>query len=115
MMSTLNVRSRLSDMDEKDTLSSAPLTLRIFSRIGEVRSISCDSVTLFAKDNAKGQFGGSISIRRGHTDALIAIANSPVIAYSNGTVLAKIPVSNGFAAVSKNIVSVFSDSDEISI
>lgn len=115
MMSTLNIRNRLSDMNEKAALSSMPITLRIFNCAGEVRSLSCDSVTLCAKDNAKGQFGGSIGIHRGHADALIALSNSPILAYSGGVVLAEIPVSNGFAFVSKNMVSVFSDSDEINI
>lgn len=99
-------------MDEKNPLSSAPITLRIFNCIGEVQSLSCDSVTLCAKDNAKGQFGGSIGIHRGHADALIALSDSPILAYSGGTVLAEIPISNGFAFVSRNIVTVFSDSNE---
>lgn len=109
MMSTLNIRSRLSDMTENDVLQSKPITLRIFNCIGEVQSLSCDSVTLCAKDNAKGQLGGSIGIHRGHADALIALSDSPIRAYLAGTVLAEIPISNGFAFVSKNVVTVFSD------
>lgn len=109
MMSTLNIRNRLSDMNEKDVSPSAPITLRIFNCMGEAQTLSCDSVTLCAKDNAKGQFGGSMGIHRDHADALIALSDSPIRAYSDGTLLAEIPISNGFAFVSKNVVTVFSD------
>ncbi len=96
-------------MNEKDVSPSAPITLRIFNCMGEAQTMSCDSVTLCAKDNAKGQFGGSMGIHRDHADALIALSDSPILAYSDGTVLAEIPISNGFAFVSKNVVTVFSD------
>jgi len=88
------------------------LTLSIVTPTGENTVIHCDSVRLTIADGIKKKnAGGSFGIRKGHTDALIAIAQGPVIALMNGGTIFEGTIGPGFAAVSgKNTVSVLTDS-----
>lgn len=85
------------------------LTLIILSPEGERARVECDSVTVFARDDARGEGGGSVGIRRGHIPAVIALENnSRVTAKSAGSIVSEHIVSGGFARVKDNTVTVIS-------
>ena len=89
------------------------LTLRIVTPEGEKASVPCDSVTLFARDGAGGEGGGSVGIRRGHLPAVIALENkSTVKAATGGKSAASFTVSNAFARVRDNVVTVVAETAE---
>ena len=83
------------------------LTLLIVTPEGEQVRIQCGSVTLYARDNARGEGGGSIGIRKGHLPALISLkAGSAVKARTDGRDAVVGTVSGGFASVRNNTVTV---------
>ena len=86
------------------------LTLVILSPEGERARIECDSVTVFARDNARGEGGGSLGIRRGHIPAVAALEkNSRVTAKSAGRVISEYVVSGGFVRLKDNTVTVIAE------
>ena len=81
--------------------------LVILTPAGEAASVECDHVNLFARDNAAGENGGSVGIRRGHAPAVVALeANSVVAAKSCGREVFRTTVSGGFARVGSDRVTV---------
>ena len=86
------------------------LTLRIVTPSGVAASVDCDSVTLIARDDADGNGGGSVGIRRGHIPAVIALENgSAVKTSSDGAQLRSFTVSGAFARVRDNVVTVVAE------
>lgn len=80
------------------------LLLKIVTPAGEVASVECDSIRLQIPDDENGRQGGSMGIRRGHTDALLAVAPGTVTAV--GETVREFPVSGGFAFVERDVVTV---------
>lgn len=84
-----------------------PITLIIVAPEGEKARLACASVTLFAMDNAAGENGGSMGIRRGHMPAVIALERgSAVKARVEDGSETVFGVSGGFAKVENDIVTV---------
>lgn len=90
------------------------LCIRILTPLGEGAPVACDSVTLFAMDNERGEGGGSVGIRRGHIPAVIALEpGSAVRARLNGAEVFSMTVPGGFAFVKDDTVTVLmSDAPE---
>ena len=82
------------------------LVLKIVTPGGEKASVECDSVRLQIPDDEKGQQGGSLGIRKGHTDALLAVAPGTVTAVSSDGAVQEFAVGSGFAFVEKDVVTV---------
>ncbi|MBR3767763.1 MAG: hypothetical protein IKL10_05940 [Clostridia bacterium] len=83
-----------------------PLTLVIVTPEGALPQIRCESITLTVKDNEKGKGGGSYGIRKGHTNSLIATDKGEVRAFINGEKVFSVLLSEGFAGVDKNTVTI---------
>lgn len=82
------------------------LLLRVVTPTGEVVALSCDSVHMQMPDDADGKNGGWIGIRRGHTDAMIALTEGEIQALMDGVLLRIIHVGEGVASVSRDVVTV---------
>ena len=90
-----------------------PLEFVLVTPEGEAARLLCDSVTVFAADDANGENGGSVGIRRGHLPAVIALeSRSYVSARAEGAQVFKARVGGGFAHVRNNTVTVITDSLE---
>ena len=75
----------------------------------EVR-IMCDSVRFSIPDGAGGKkSGGLVGIRRGHTDALMAVAEGTVFAFSGGRQIFSCAVGEGLAVVTGESVTILTD------
>ena len=94
-------------------MTDCPLTLKVLTPEGAELTAACDHVNLFALDNAAGEGGGSVGVRRGHCRALIALApGSSVTAKREGAAVKKVRVLGGFAMVRDDTVTVLTDSFE---
>ncbi len=82
------------------------VTLKILSPGGMNRTMECDSVMLWMAPDSKGKGEGSIGIRKGHTDAVIALGSGPVEARVNGQTVFSAVTKGGFATVSDDVVTV---------
>ena len=83
------------------------IELRLLTPEGELARTECDSVNLFARDNAKGEGGGSVGIRPGHLPAVIALEpGSSVTALAGGKEVLRAFVGGGFARVGRNLVVI---------
>lgn len=82
------------------------LLLRVVTPTGEVANVTCDSIRMQTPDGTDGKNGGWIGIRRGHTDALLALTAGDIQALLDGQLLRRIRVSEGFATVSQDVVTV---------
>ena len=85
---------------------SAPLTLKIVTPEGVDQSFDCDSVTLWMAPDAKGNGEGSIGIRKGHAEAVIALGNGPLEARLSGSMVFSGISEGGFATVRSDIITV---------
>ncbi len=86
------------------------LTLLIVTPEGEKLRIACEAVTFFARDNEKGEGGGSVGIRRGHLPALAALEpGSVVFARADGKDFPAGTVSRGFVSVKNDVVTVIAE------
>ena len=82
------------------------LTLKIVTPEGTDQTVDCESVILWMAGDHKGKGEGSIGIRKGHTDAVIALGNGPLQALSNGKSVFSAQTQGGFAMVSHNVITV---------
>jgi len=85
------------------------LTLTVVTPDRAYSPLRCDSVHLTVCDNEKGRGGGSCGIRPGHIDALFALEPGPLTASLNGQKLLTARCGGGFATVSRNRVTVVTD------
>jgi len=86
----------------------------LLTPLKEVASCSCDAVSLWEKDDAAGQGGGSIGIRRGHLPAVIALAeNGPLRVTLAGKTCISGKVHGGFARIEPGSVTVLTPSAEV--
>lgn len=89
------------------------LLLKVVTPNGEAASIPCDSVRIQLPDDPNGKNGGWLGIRKGHTDALLAVSAGEVLVLRDGILLRTIRVSDGFANVRDDVVTVFTESVEM--
>ncbi|MBO4562732.1 MAG: F0F1 ATP synthase subunit epsilon [Clostridia bacterium] len=83
------------------------LTFVLLTPEGEAKRLECDSVTLEARDNDMGEGGGSFGIRRGHLPLIAALKpGSEAKISSGGRVIASLKISDGFASVKNDTVTV---------
>ena len=82
------------------------MTLKIVTPEGIDQSVECDSVTLWMAPDRSGKGEGSIGIRHGHTDAMIALGNGRTEARLNGKPIFSAQTEGGFATVSNDTVTV---------
>ena len=88
------------------------LLLRVVTPNGEAVTLTCDSIRLQTPDGTDGKNGGWLGVRRGHTDALIALAEGNIQPLLDGQLLHTIHVSEGFATVSQDVVTVMCNTAE---
>lgn len=88
------------------------LHLKIVAPTGIGAEVDCDSIQLIMTDDKDGNSGGSIGIRDGFTDAMIAVAPGPIEARLAGNTVLKKHVGSGFATVRNNMVTVLADTLE---
>ncbi len=94
-------------MDEK-----RPITLSVLTPDGEVCRVECDSVRLPVPDpKDRGAPGGTVGIRRGHTDALMAVSPGKIEAFADGKPVLSCQLEGGIAVVSENTVRVLTGKD----
>ena len=82
------------------------LTLKIVTPEGTDKTVDCDSVILWLAADEKGRGEGSIGIRKGHTNTVIALGNGPISAGINGKAVFSGQTQGGFATVFENVVTV---------
>ncbi len=82
------------------------LTLKIVTPEGVDQTVSCDSISLWMASDKKGIGEGSIGIRKGHTDAVIALGNGNIEARLDGRTVFSAGTEGGFATVLDDIVTV---------
>lgn len=90
-------------------MEDLPLLLTITTP-DETRSIRCEAVSFTVPDSeAHPNAGGSVGIRRGHTDALMAVAAGRIVARAAGSVVLTVGVAPGFAVVRRDEITVITD------
>ena len=95
-------------------MNGMPLTMRILTPEGELVSARCESVTLYARDNEKGEGGGSFGILKGHMPLIAALEEgSPAIAKSGGREIMRAKIRGGFAYAADDIITVIATGAEI--
>lgn len=82
------------------------LLLRVVTPNGEAVTLTCDSIRLQTPDGTDGKNGGWLGVRRGHTDALIALMAGDIQAWMEGRLLRTLHISDGFATVKNDVVTV---------
>ena len=87
-----------------------PMEFVLVTPEGEAARLACDSVNLFAADNANGENGGSVGIHRGHLPAVIALEKgSAVIVKAEGREIFRAKTEGGFAHVRDDRVTVLTE------
>ncbi len=82
------------------------INLVIVTPTGEAERVQCSAVTLYARDNKKGEGGGSVGILRGHAPAVIALEESSRIICTLDGQKKVFTVDGGFASVQNDTVTV---------
>ena len=83
------------------------LRFRLLTPAGEGFSGPCDYVELTAKDDAAGNGGGSLGIRRGHLPAVVALEEGGrVRVLREGETAYAARVRGGFARITREEVTV---------
>lgn len=76
-------------------------------------AVRCDAVSFSVPDGANGKDGGSVGIRPGHTNAMMALASGKITARLEGQDVLSCTTSGGFAMVEGHRVTVLSDGLQI--
>ena len=91
-------------------MEANPIHLSIVFPGGEELSVMCGSVRFSVPDSADGRIpGGAVGIRRGHADAMMAVARCEVLAFSGGEKIFSKKVTGGVATVSRDTVMILAD------
>ena len=94
-------------------MEEKPLLLSVLTPGGEKCSVRCDSVRFSVPDGKGGKIpGGSVGIRRGHTDALMAVAPGKIEGFSDGDAVLSCLVDGGLAVIGGDKVSVLTNRAE---
>lgn len=83
--------------------------VRIVTPDGVGAEYSCDSVCLQMSDDRYGKNGGSLGIRKGHADAVIALTEGKIEAKLDGNVVFRVWVSGGFAVMKNGELSILAE------
>lgn len=86
--------------------NSCPLTVKIITPEGEKNEIYCDSLTVTVRDNEKGKGGGSYGIRKGHTEALIALSEGMATAKKGEETVFSEILPEGFLSIKNNYIEI---------
>ena len=89
------------------------LTLKIVTPEGVDRTVCCESISLWMAPDTKGKGEGSIGIRKGHVDAVIALGKGPIEGRENGQTIFSAQSDGGFATVLKDVVTIVTPHVEI--
>ena len=90
-------------------MEDLPLLLTITTP-DQTRSMRCDAVNFLVPDSPDNpNTGGSIGIRRGHVDALMAIAPGRLTARAGGNTVLAVEVSAGFAVIRRDEITIIVD------
>lgn len=95
-------------MEEKIT---QPLLLRILTPEGVLAEVRCEAVQLMLSDDSAGRGGGGIGIRRGHTEAVLALQRGTVSARTGGEEVYRACLRGGFAAVHHDVITILTDGE----
>ena len=88
-----------------------PILLLVLTPDGEVCRVECDSVRLPVPDPKNGgEPGGTVGIRRGHTDALVAVFPGKIEAFADGRPVVSCETGGGLAMVGGDRVTVLAQS-----
>ena len=82
------------------------LTVQFFSVEGPTPPMECDSLQLPIADSLDGAFSGSYGIRKGHANAVFSLKAGKVVLTKNEKVAFAANISEGFAMVENNLVSI---------
>ena len=82
------------------------MLLRVLTPGGVAAQTECDSVDLTMADDGTGHGGGSVGIRNHHADAVMALQKGPALARKDGKMIFSATLSEGFASVHNNVVTV---------
>lgn len=82
------------------------LTVKFSSVDRHILPIECDSVRVPVSDSAKGAFSGFYGIKKGHANAVIALKTGDVVVTDDGKTIFIAEISDGFAIVENNLVSI---------
>ena len=76
----------------------------------QTRSVRCDAVNFLVPDSPDNpNAGGSVGIRRGHADALMAIAPGRITARAGGHTVLSVDSSAGFAVIRRDEITIIVD------
>ena len=82
------------------------LTLKIVTPEGVNETAECDSVILWMAPDSRGKGEGSLGIRKGHVNAVIALGNGNAEARQSGKTVLSAHTEGGFATVMNNTVTI---------
>lgn len=88
------------------------LTVKINSVDKHISPIECDSVRIPVADSIKGTFSGSYGIKKGHAKAVFSLKKGEVIVTVADKTIFKAEISEGFATVENNLLSITVDKIE---
>lgn len=88
------------------------LVLVIVTLDGQNKIEDCDTVLLPVSEDSKGRFSGSYGIRKGHAKSVFSVAQGQLIAYRDEKIIFSAKISDGFAMVESDTVSVTVDKIE---
>ena len=82
------------------------LLLEIVTPEGEDRKFECDSISLWLAADTRERGEGSMGIRKGHIESVIALGNGPLTARQDGKTVFSAQTEGGFATVLHDRVTV---------
>lgn len=85
------------------------LKLKFVTQDGRCEEYPCDSIHLPMTDDKKGRGGGSMGIRKGFPDAVIALKEGTAEAFLEGSTVFFEKISGGFAIVKSGVVTLAAD------
>lgn len=90
-------------------MEEMPLLLTVTTP-DETRTVRCDAVSFIVPDSPDcPNAGGSVGIRRGHTDALMAVAAGRIVARAAGNAVFEADIAPGFAVVRRDVITIITD------
>ncbi|MBE6726174.1 MAG: hypothetical protein E7576_13450 [Ruminococcaceae bacterium] len=102
----------MAENDRKE--KGGAVVLRVCSANRDELRIECESVRFSIPDGADGKkSGGLYGIRRGHADALMAVAPGKVTALSGGKTIFSCSVGEGLAVITGDGVTILTDRADV--
>ena len=85
------------------------LTFILFTPECSFMPMECDSIKLSVADSISGKFSGSYGIKKGHARAVFALKSGTVTVAKDGKTVLTANISDGFAIVENNEISITVD------